>query len=117
MFAIFVSLDIDVSREREFLDASTMDAVGSVNDEPGCLRFDISRDAQRAGRFHFYEVYRDRDAFAAHTEASHFLAWKEQVESMLVSEPQIQELSTCVPLDEAWTPQQAMGQNGGAQSG
>ena len=62
-------------------------------------------------------VYRDREAFTAHTQAPHFLAWKDQVESLLVAEPQIQELSTCVPLDEAWTPQEPLGQNGGADTG
>jgi (4S)-4-hydroxy-5-phosphonooxypentane-2,3-dione isomerase len=111
MYAIFVTLDVDPRDSGSFLEASTADAVGSVNDEAGCLRFDISRDPSTPGRFYFYEVYRDRGAFAAHESAPHFVSWRAAVGALLLAEPTILELETCIPVEEDWTPQRRMGQN------
>ncbi len=111
MYAIFVTLEVDPEHAEAFLEASTADAAGSVNREPGCLRFDIGRDPDLPGRFYFYEVYRDRRAFAAHEISPHFRLWKESVQKVLKTQPAILEMDTCLPLDDEWTPQQKLGQN------
>jgi quinol monooxygenase YgiN len=42
--------------------------------EPGCRRYDPSRDPERPGVFFIYEVYDDEAAFAAHEASDHFRA-------------------------------------------
>ena len=41
MFALFVTIKIKPGRRDEFIEATMGDAIGSNNDEPGCLRFDV----------------------------------------------------------------------------
>jgi (4S)-4-hydroxy-5-phosphonooxypentane-2,3-dione isomerase len=43
-----------------------------VQDEPGCLRFDVIQDATEANRIWLDGVYKDEAAFQAHTQAPHF---------------------------------------------
>ena len=45
----------------------------SVNDEPGCLKFDVVQDANDEDRIWLYEVYKDEAAFQAHTQTPHFI--------------------------------------------
>lgn len=40
--------------------------------EAGCSQFDVCVDPSAAHRVFLYEVYSDRDAFAAHLESPHF---------------------------------------------
>ena len=58
------------------------DAKGSVNDEPGCLRFDVIQDAGDPNRIWLYEVYVDEAAFQEHLKAPHFIKWRDTVEGL-----------------------------------
>jgi quinol monooxygenase YgiN len=40
--------------------------------EPGCVRYDVNRATEDPRRFLLFEVYRDEDAFKAHTETEAF---------------------------------------------
>jgi quinol monooxygenase YgiN len=40
--------------------------------EPGVLQFVIHRSRSEAGKFFFYEVFRNEDAFGAHQQTDHF---------------------------------------------
>ena len=59
-------------------------ARGTVNDEPGCMRFDVIQDASDGNSIWLYEVYRDEEAFQAHTQGPHIkfreasADWREQ---------------------------------------
>ncbi|MQG63262.1 MAG: antibiotic biosynthesis monooxygenase, partial [SAR202 cluster bacterium] len=44
MFALFVTAKIKAGHRAEFIEATMGDAVGSNNDEPGCLQFDVHAD-------------------------------------------------------------------------
>jgi hypothetical protein len=44
MFALFVTVKIKPGHRDEFIEATMGDAIGSNNDEPGCLRFDVLAD-------------------------------------------------------------------------
>ena len=45
MYIIVAPIQIKEGHKDEFIEALLEDAKGSVNDEPGCLRFDIVQDA------------------------------------------------------------------------
>ena len=85
MYVIIAPLDIKQGHKERFIEELIEDARGSVNDEPGCLRFDVIQDASDPNRIWLYEVYTDEAAFQAHTQAPHFIkfrdattAWREE---------------------------------------
>ena len=55
------------------------DAKGSVENEPGCLRFDVIQDGADPNRIWLYEVYVDEAAFQEHLKAPHFIKWRDTV--------------------------------------
>ena len=44
MYVILAPVKITEGHREEFIEAMLEDARGSVNDEPGCLRFDVIQD-------------------------------------------------------------------------
>ena len=73
MYVLIVSMKVRREHVDEFLEAALGDAKGSTETEPGCLRFDLLQDQEDPTRIYFYEVYRDRAAFEAHTQTPHML--------------------------------------------
>jgi autoinducer 2-degrading protein len=83
MYVLVVSAKVKPEQRGRFLEAIEDNAVRSVRDEPGCLRFDVVVDNDDP---HHYLVYRDQDAFAAHRDSEHFARWRQAAEVCL-SEP------------------------------
>ncbi|HWI30028.1 MAG TPA: antibiotic biosynthesis monooxygenase [Microbacterium sp.] len=82
---MIVTLDVFEDRIDEFLEGIHANALASLNDEPGCLRFDVHRSIDPHNRFYFYEIYRDRAAFEAdHKAAPHYRVWQGVVERCVV---------------------------------
>jgi quinol monooxygenase YgiN len=79
MYVIIAPIQIKEGYKERFIEEMIGDAKGSVNDEPGCLRFDVIQDANDENRIWLYEVYRDAAAFEAHTKAPHFTKWRDAV--------------------------------------
>ena len=77
MYVIIAPIQIKEGFIDQFKEEIILDAKGSVNDEPGCLRFDVIQDAEDPNRIWLYEVYVDEDAFQAHTETPHFARWRD----------------------------------------
>ena len=77
MYVIVAPLQIKEGHKEEFIKGMLEDAKGSVNDEPGCLRFDVIQDAGDSNRIWLYEVYTDEAAFQAHLKAPHFTKFLE----------------------------------------
>ncbi|MDP6072759.1 MAG: putative quinol monooxygenase [SAR202 cluster bacterium] len=75
MYVILAPIQIKPGFKDEFIEEMIGDAKGSVNDEPGCVRFDVIQDGADENRIWLYEVYVDEDAFKAHCEAPHFTKW------------------------------------------
>ncbi|WP_396921155.1 putative quinol monooxygenase [Mycolicibacterium sp.] len=85
MYTLFVTLDVHADRVAEFLDAITVNATASLRDEPGCLAFDVHRDAENPTRFYLYEIYADEDAFrVAHRGAPHYARWQDAARRCVV---------------------------------
>jgi len=79
MYVIIVPIQIKDGHKQEFVEAMLDDAKGSLNNEPGCLRFDVVQDAGDPNRIWLYEVYVDEAAFQAHLQAPHFIKWRDTV--------------------------------------
>ena len=79
MYIIIAPIQIKEGHKQEFIEAMLDDAKGSLNDEPGCLRFDVVQDATEPNRIWLYEVYVDEAAFEAHRQAPHFIKWRDTV--------------------------------------
>ncbi|MCE7029456.1 putative quinol monooxygenase [Jiella avicenniae] len=70
---VTVIFTIKPGQEAEFLEVMEENARRSLEDEPGCRRFDVVAVAGRPGLIVLYEIYDDDAAFAAHRETPHFL--------------------------------------------
>ena len=71
MYVIIAPIQIKEGYKEQFIEEMIGDAVGSVNDEPGCIRFDVIQDAEDPNRIWLYEVYVRRGGFrGAHAGAT-----------------------------------------------
>jgi autoinducer 2-degrading protein len=83
---IVVTLRIQRDKVDEFLDAIHENAVATLNDEPGCLRFDVHRSIEDNNRFVLYEIYRDAAAFHdEHRSTDHYRKWRAVAAEYVVS--------------------------------
>lgn len=76
MLAMWVKVRIKPDQRQRFLDAIEVDALGSEQDEPGCLRFNVLQDLQDENVYYFYEVYKDEAALEAHRTMPHYQTWR-----------------------------------------
>jgi len=101
--ALIATLRIQPDHREAFLVSMLDDARGSINDEPGCYRFDVLQDAQDPNTLYLYEVYRDQAAFDAHLQAPHYLRWVDTVKNWYAGPGQVQFCSPIFPAGAAWT--------------
>jgi autoinducer 2-degrading protein len=102
MLALLVAIKIKAGYRDQFVEALMSDAKGSVNNEPGCLRFDVLQDGEDPNRIYLYEVYKDEKALEAHRAAPHFTKWRETVKDWFDGEPMRHVCSTVFPTEDAW---------------
>lgn len=72
MFVVTVTFTITPDGVERFLREVTRNATTSLEEEPGCKRFDVCHDPDRPEEVFLYEIYSDRAAFDAHLGAAHF---------------------------------------------
>ena len=82
---MWVEFEVRPGHLAAFLAEARRDAEGSVDNEPGCRRFDILQDPSQPDRVWFYEVYDDEAAFLRHRETPHFKTYLSATESMIAS--------------------------------
>ena len=102
MKVLMVTIDIKPEFKERFMVEMEADAVGSNNDEPGCLRFDILQDSGDPNRIHLYEVYRDEAAVEVHRQAHHYLKWRAAVKDWVASPYTVIKCSNVYPSDGSW---------------
>ena len=73
MYVIVVPIQIKPEFKEQYISGLIENAQGAINNEPGCLRFDLIQDANDSNRVWLYEVYTDESAFQAHLKSPHFL--------------------------------------------
>ena len=81
---------------------ATIDNARSSLGEPGVVRFDVVQRSDDPTRFVLVEVYRTRDDPQRHRETSHYAAWREAAEAMLVEPRSKVEYVNVYPEDESW---------------
>lgn len=99
MFVLVVSVRVKPEKRDDFLAAIEDDAICSVRDEPGCVRFDVLSDNADPNHFFFYEVYRDEAAFQAHGQAPHFARWRKAAEEVLAEPTSATRCTSLFPRD------------------
>ena len=90
MHVLIVTIQIQPSHRKEFLELMIEDARGADEDEQGCLRFDVLQDVEDPNRIYLYEVYVDDAAVDAHRKAPHFLKWQSTVQNWFAEPPKAQ---------------------------
>ena len=85
MYTVWVRLEVHSDKIDEFTEGIHANALASLNDEPGCIRFDVHQAVNEPNTFYFYEIYRDQAAFEIeHRNAPHYAVWQEVVRSCVV---------------------------------
>jgi len=70
----------------EFLEryiAESLENARATRKEPGNVRFDVLQAEEDRCRFFFYEVYRSKEAFAAHQQTPHYFKWRDSVKEWM----------------------------------
>ena len=88
MYVIIASMQIKEGHKEGFIQALLEDAKASVNNEPGCSRFDVIQDAGDVNRVWLYEVYQDEAAFQAHLQTPHLKKLQDTVKDWREEGPQ-----------------------------
>ena len=105
MFVIIAPIQIKEGHREAFIESMLDDAKGSVENEPGCLRFDVIQDGADPNRIWLYEVYTDEAAFQEHLKAPHFIKWRDTVKDWF-AESDFKGAgggsSNIYPPDDAW---------------
>lgn len=85
MFVVTVLFRQHPEHAVAFLDAVTENARRSLEDEPGCHRFDVAVGEDGPETVFLYELYSDRAAFDAHMKTAHFTAFDTMVAPWVAS--------------------------------
>lgn len=100
MLIVHVFVHVRAESVDAFEKASTENAKNSVL-EPGCVRFDVIRQADDPTQFVLVEVYRSAEAAAAHKETAHYQTWRDTVEPMMQKPRQSIKYAPVFPLAES----------------
>lgn len=101
MRILMVQFNIKPENIDEFLEAAKDDGRGSVGTEPGCHRFDIIQDLTDPNRVAFMEVYDDDAAIEFHTQAPHFIKWRDATADMIDGDVKVSKCRNLFPGDLA----------------
>jgi (4S)-4-hydroxy-5-phosphonooxypentane-2,3-dione isomerase len=75
MFVVAVNLVVDPKDADAFAEGIKGHAKNSRT-QSGCLQFGVSRDHDKPGSFHLWEVYTDKAAFDLHVGADFMARWR-----------------------------------------
>ena len=102
MFVIIATIQIKPGYRDRFLESMLDDARGSVEVEPGCLHFSVTRDEADQDKIYLFEVYRDEKAFEVHKTMPHFTRWDATVKDWYAAPVEVIRGATLFPLDADW---------------
>jgi len=88
MYSIFVTINVKPEYREAFVEASRLEAQGTVSGEAGVFQFHMLVDEANPNRFYYFEIFRDEQALEAHWETDVFHAWWDTVEEMFDGEPE-----------------------------
>ena len=103
MYVIVATLQAKPGSREDLLRALLDDAKSSLQNEPGCLRFDIVHEEQNPNHIFLYEVYKDKVAFDAHVKAPHMVKFRNTLKDDWFETPRSAVRCTSVfPADNDW---------------
>jgi quinol monooxygenase YgiN len=82
VLALVVTIECPPGTRDGFLEAVRAQAAASLEQEPGCLRFDVCESVNHPDRFVLYEVYADEAAWEAHPRTEHFARWSDAADEL-----------------------------------
>ena len=88
----------------DFIEALRLDALGSVQEEPGCLRFDFHQNLANPAELYLYEVFVNKAAFDCHCQTPHIKAWVETVTDWYTDGFSLGESPALIKGSNLWPP-------------
>ena len=85
MFVVCVEFEIEPGQIDVFMAAVRTNAEQSFNQEVGCQQFDVCQDTQFPNSVFLYEVYDDEAAFETHKLTTHYLAFNQVTDGMVLN--------------------------------
>jgi len=101
MWIVHIHVHVKAEHVEEFKCATIENATNSVK-EPGIARFDVIQQVDDPTRFVLVEVYRTKEANAAHKETPHYQAWAAKALPMMAGERTRASYSNVYPPDQGW---------------
>jgi autoinducer 2-degrading protein len=86
-YCLGVRLEVKADRRDEFLECIQANQRGTLTTEPLAVSYLFGEDENTPNTFHFFEAYRGREGFDAHTKAPHFAEWERFVATDPLSAP------------------------------
>lgn len=71
-YAVVVEFDINQDKIQRFKHRVAQQAADSLNNEEGCLVFEVWASEDRPNQIYLYEIYADQNAFDLHLQSAHF---------------------------------------------
>ncbi|MBT3991118.1 MAG: antibiotic biosynthesis monooxygenase [Rhodospirillaceae bacterium] len=85
-FVLFITITLKPGTKDTFMPLIQENAKASVSDEPGCQQFDVLLPSDGLeDSVCLYEIYDDKDAFAAHQATSHYNEFKAMTGEMIAN--------------------------------
>jgi len=92
MFTIFCPCIVKSDQVDAFIEISIATGKSSLEEEPGCIRYDVLRDRSNPNVIFFYEIYADKAAFDRHVSTAHYAHWEKTTQPMIKDEPPMKEM-------------------------
>jgi (4S)-4-hydroxy-5-phosphonooxypentane-2,3-dione isomerase len=102
MIVTCVYIHVKPDKIQSFIEATTANHLETVK-ETGNLRFDLIQQADDPSRFMLYEAFESVAAVDNHKTTSHYLVWREAVESFMAEPRRGVRYNILAPIDrEKW---------------
>jgi quinol monooxygenase YgiN len=89
MITVIAKIKVQQGKESEFEQAGRSMVAHVKAHEPGTLTYVLHRSAKDPTEFVFYEVYRDQDAFTAHSGSDTMKTFAKGLGGLLAGRPEI----------------------------
>ncbi len=86
MYVIIAPFQIKENYRERCVKEFVLDARSSIENEPGCLHFDVVQDPNDPNRIWLYELYKDEQAFQEHITTPHFKKWFDAIQPCIEGE-------------------------------
>lgn len=83
--ALIVTYKAAPGRKDDLIAGVTRHARGTLEDDEGCVRFDVLEPRGGVGDVMLYELYRDQAALDAHTASERLKLWREESVPLVAS--------------------------------